>query len=278
MVVLEAKLKVTILQCSNIDIVLGCESHIDESYFSSELLPPPYTILRKNRSLGGGGVLLGFKKASTVSEEPKLITDCEVIWSKLHFKKTKTYICSFYRPPDSDMYPIIQLNKSLTKLSNREPMVLVGWDFNFQDIAWIDGYGTIRPNPACGFEINNLFLSTIGDNNLEQLVHKPTRNKNILDLIFSSYPALVSDLSVILGISDHDAVLFSFNAEGIITNNPRHYIYLYQKADLGGILNHMKTFLDNFISTDPYKKSVEQNWLLFKGAIHEVLEKYIPKR
>ena len=76
------------------------------------------------------------------------------------------------------------------------------------------------------------------------------------------------------GISDHDAVLFSFNVEGIITNNPRHYIYLYQKADLGGISNHMKTFLDTFISTDPYKNSVEQNWLLFKGAIHEALEKY----
>ena len=211
--------------------------------------------------------------------EPKLITDCEVIWAKFHFKKTKTlYICSFYRPPDSDMYPIIQLNESLTKLSNREPMVLVGGDFNFPDIAWIDGYGTIRPNPAYGFEINNLFLSIIDDNNLEQLVHKPTRIKNIFDLIFSSYPALVSDLSAIPGISDHDAVLFSFNVEGIITNNPRHYIYLYQKADLGDISNYMKTFLDTFISTDPYKNSVEQNWLLFKGAIYEALEKYISKR
>ena len=176
---------------------------------------------------------------------------------KLHFKKTKMlYICSFYRPPDSDMYPIIQLNKSLTKLSNREPMVLVGGDFNFPDIAWIDGYGTIRPDPAYGFEINNLqFLSTIGDNNLEQLVHKPTRNKNILDLIFCSYPALVSDLSVIPEISDHDAVLFSFNVEDIITNNPRHYIYLYQKADLGGISNHMKTFLDTFIYLQTHTKT-----------------------
>ena len=110
----------------NIDIVLGCESHIDESYFSSELLPPLYTILRKDRSLGGGGVFIGFKKSLTVSEEPKLITDCEVIWAKLHFKKTKTlYICSFYRPPDSDMYPIIQLNESLTKLSNRTNGI--GW-------------------------------------------------------------------------------------------------------------------------------------------------------
>ena len=40
----------------------------------------------------------------------------------------------------------------------------------------------------------------------------------------------------------------------------------------------MKNFLDTFTSTDPYKNSVEQNRLLFKVAIHEALEKYIPKQ
>ena len=39
----------------------------------------------------------------------------------------------------------------------------------------------------------------------------------------------------------------------------------------------MKNFLDTFTSTDPYKTSFEQNWLLFKGAVHEALEKYVPK-
>ena len=32
-----------------------------------------------------------------------------------------------------------------------------------------------------------------------------------------------------------------------------------------------------YIYTDPHKSSVEQNWLVFKGAIHEALEKYISK-
>ena len=89
---------------------------------------------------------------------------------------------------------------------------------------------------------------------------------------------MVSDVSVISGVSDHDAVLFSFNIEGIITKIPKHYVYLYQKADLDGVSNYMKNFLDTFTSTDPYKNSVEQNWLLFKGASHEALEKYVPKR
>ena len=84
--------------------------------------------------------------------------------------------------------------------------------------------------------------------------------------------------SNIPGISDHDTVFFSFNVEGIITNNPRDYIYLYQKADIDGVANYIENFLDTFTSTDPYKNSVEQSWLLFKGAIHEALEKYVPKR
>ena len=85
----------------DIDIVLGCESHIDESYFSSELLPPLYTISRKDISLGAGWrSVIGARRSMTASEEPKLITDCEVTWAKLHLQKTKMlYICSFYRPP-----------------------------------------------------------------------------------------------------------------------------------------------------------------------------------
>ena len=91
---------------------------------------------------------------------------------------------------------------------------------------------------------------------------------------------MVSDISVIASYQESlaNAVLFSFNIEGIITKNPRNYIYVYQKADLDGVSNYMKNFLDTFTSTDPYKNSVEQNWLLFKGAIHEAVEKYIPKR
>ena len=45
----------SILSHHNIDIILGCESHIDESFLSAEILPNTYKIIRKDRSLGGGG-------------------------------------------------------------------------------------------------------------------------------------------------------------------------------------------------------------------------------
>ena len=38
------------------DIIIGSESHLDLSFLSSEILPFNYTIFRKDRTLGGGGI------------------------------------------------------------------------------------------------------------------------------------------------------------------------------------------------------------------------------
>ena len=42
----------------NVGIIIGCESHIDQSFPSSEIFPPNFTIYRKDRSVGGGSVFL----------------------------------------------------------------------------------------------------------------------------------------------------------------------------------------------------------------------------
>ena len=112
----------------------------------------------------------------------------------------------------------MQLNKSFTKLFKREaayPIVSLAGDFNFPDVAWSDGHSLVKPNPSYGYEINDLFLDFINDYNLEQLIHKPTRDKNVLYLVFSSHPAFISPVSIIPGISDHDAVLSNFNLKEI---------------------------------------------------------------
>ena len=36
------------------DIIVGCESHLDDSYSSSEIFPVGFTIYRKDRTVGGG--------------------------------------------------------------------------------------------------------------------------------------------------------------------------------------------------------------------------------
>ena len=92
------------------DVIVGCESHLDSMYTSSEVFPPGYTVIRRDRSLGGGGVFLCFREALPVVEQPLLSSDAEVVWAKLTFTRmSPIYICSFYRPPNTDSTPLTQL-------------------------------------------------------------------------------------------------------------------------------------------------------------------------
>ena len=79
------------------DIIIGCESHLDNSIESSEVFPSEFIVIRKDRSLGGGGVFLCFHKSLPVIEQPTLTTEAEAIWAKLMLSgRSPFYVCSFY--------------------------------------------------------------------------------------------------------------------------------------------------------------------------------------
>ena len=121
-------------------------------------------------------------------------------------KQKPLYLCSFYRIPNNDSSPILLLRESLQKLHHMvsSPRILLSGDLNLPSITWSDG-GIINPCPTYGHEINQLFLDEYG---LEQLINQPTRGNNILDLVFSTQPNTISNLRVIPGISDHEAIFF----------------------------------------------------------------------
>ncbi len=52
--------------------------------------------------------------------------------------------------------------------------------------------------------LHKRFREILEDQHLVQLVEEPTRKKAILDLITTSYPAKISQVDEIPGISDHD--------------------------------------------------------------------------
>ena len=118
---------------------------------SSKILPKNYKIIRKDRTLGGGGVFIGFKNLH-VTEDPTLMTDMEAIWAQLLISSNKhVYLCSLYRQPNNDSHSITQLSESLSKLYQREPnfpIIVLGGDFNLPGIMWDNGLGQVNPNPA----------------------------------------------------------------------------------------------------------------------------------
>ena len=170
----------------------ACESHLDGSYSSAEVFPSNYIILRKDRLEGAGGVFLCVNASLNVSEESELDVNAEIVWAKITLpRQDSIHLCSFYRPPDSSIDPILQLQTSLNSLISRStefPNIILMGDFNFPSIVWSDGSGQLNACPTYGTELNTLFLDVINDVGFEQLVTSPTRNNHVLDLVFQLIP------------------------------------------------------------------------------------------
>ena len=57
----------------NVGVIIGCESHIDQSFPSSEVFPPNFTIYQKDRPVGGGGVFLCISNSLDMLEQLPII-------------------------------------------------------------------------------------------------------------------------------------------------------------------------------------------------------------
>ena len=49
------------------DIIIGCETHLDESYSSAEVFPRNFAIIRKDCCFGGGGIFLAVSSEFSIS-------------------------------------------------------------------------------------------------------------------------------------------------------------------------------------------------------------------
>ena len=97
----------------------------------------------------------------TSSYEPILSVSAELIWAKLFIVGMKPlYICSYYRPPNSDLEPLLELKNFLCSLFNGKsvpPHLVLTGDFNLPDITWSETGGELASNPTYGFLLNNTF-------------------------------------------------------------------------------------------------------------------------
>ena len=55
-------------------------------------------------------------------------------------------------------------------------------------------------------------------------------------------------------------------------------MYLFHKGNIEAIKEEITKFQESFINSDPYNKSVEENWLLFKPFILQAIYSHIPTK
>ena len=82
------------------------------------------------------------------------------------------------------------------------PSVHVLGDFNFKDIDWPDRLS--KSGSTLSQSEGQILIDIMNDHGLEQMVHFPTREKNILDLILTTLPGQFQDVHSPDKLSDHD--------------------------------------------------------------------------
>ena len=126
---------------------------------------------------------------------------------------------------------------------------------------------SVRSNPNYSMQLNNAMLDFVSANVLTQLTDKPTRKENILDLILTTNPDIISNLEIHPGMSDHCAVTCDVNLSVKRQKKPDCYVYQYKKGDIEGVKKDMAEFRDKLLSENLYNRSVDENWTQFKTTL-----------
>ena len=128
-------------------------------------------------------------------------------------------------------------------------------------------------NPTYGSVLNNTFLNILDDFSLEQLVLSPTHGN--LDLILTSQPGLFTDVTIVTGMSDHEAVTFQFNATVKRLTKVKCKILLFHKANLKEMKAKLQRFEKEFTESNTCGPTVEENWTLFKQYMFATLNEFV---
>ncbi|VDI11275.1 Hypothetical predicted protein, partial [Mytilus galloprovincialis] len=142
------------IDTSNPEIILGTETLLRPDILSSEIFPPQYSVYRKDRTDGYGGVLIAVKDI-IISEELPVRSDTESLYIRLTTPDSKSIIVGcLYRPPSSDITYMDKMSNTTEEIfkENNSSILWLGGDLNLPDIDW-------KSNSVCGnqysSQINN---------------------------------------------------------------------------------------------------------------------------
>lgn len=203
------------------DIIGITESWTNDMIFDCELDFEGYVLFRKDRPTinRGGGVLLYVKAEFNPIEFHAKTEYLEHVWCKIKgVEGDELYIGVCYRSNNDEIVGIENhslLRNLLTEVSNKR--ILVMGDFNYAGLKWNNNIEEAVSSSVEG----RLFVDCLEDNFLRQHVKQPTRGNNILDLIISSEPDLVSNVNIMDSLSTSDHIMILCDVHMAATNNLR---------------------------------------------------------
>uniref|UniRef100_A0A147BJF6 Putative tick transposon n=1 Tax=Ixodes ricinus TaxID=34613 RepID=A0A147BJF6_IXORI len=151
-------------------------------------------------------------------------------------------------------------------------MFLFG-DFNFPGINWSTGLHTNAVERDFYDMCLNLTLSQV----IKDATRVSSQSSNILDLILTTAPETLDSLFHLPGISDHQVILANIKLSFKKSPTQQKLITLYDKGNYEAINTELQNFYDAYEVGFP-TRDVNDNWLLFKDAMRDLINLYIPTR
>ncbi len=126
-------------------------------------------------------------------------------------KRNKLTIGTVYIPPKQQAADDAALYEEIQALTQNKQSVIIG-DFNCPNINW---------STMTGDQEGNRLFEMLEDTFMTQIISQPTRENNILDLVFVTDPDLVCEGKVgeILSGCDHHLIRFSIRTEHELIEN-----------------------------------------------------------
>ena len=271
------------------DILMLNETWLKKSIKDSEIIPGDYKVFRLDRTAkshppdpnnpnkfrkSGGGVLIAIRRdIDVVSTKIEFNCSAEILGVTLKFNDGKKIIlCSFYRVGTLGTRNHGEFQEYIRKARGRRgisAIVVVG-DLNLPHVNWED-----FSSPD---NVGQLFLDTFSNFGIEQLVNCPTHSGgNILDLVLSDKPQLISDLNVsgdnMPCKSDHYAVSFKIISKLKRLKTIKRDALNFKRADWNALnKSFAQTNWDNTLIGDS-----ETSWSNFKRIFDSKVNQHIPK-
>jgi hypothetical protein len=166
------------------------------------------------------------------------------------------------------------LNTFLDQVCDQFKNVVISGDFNLPNISW-----DATLNASGANEVN--FVDILDDHYFTQVNTIPTRANQILDLVITTVPELVTVSEVLRSetteiMTDHSTVLYEFSENIKARPKVERYVCNYNAGDFGGLRCALNAI--NLMSLVEHAIDIDIAWQQWKDAFLTAVSHYIPMK
>jgi hypothetical protein len=271
-----------LVYADNLDLILVTETWLNHNFTNNELLPKGYHVIRKDRAADkrGGGVFIAlrediaYNRLIASKNNPNWSDRLEIIALELELiNSKKSLVCVCYRPPSCILDEWLHLFTAFLEETSHYDKVLISGDFNFPDLTWNSNFvpAISEKNISAGSsELSYDFF-------LQQVNIYPTRVNNILDLVLTTTPDNIVNLSCVAAdtvhlSSDHHLMFFDFLLQVKLTGYDKRTVFNFHLADWNGL----RIALDQCDLSPSESSDVNTDWERWKDLFLGVAAEHIP--